>query len=187
MLYWIAQQLGISRHPQPVPLPDGPDGRRDHDRFADRAHHRPEVHRLAARAPGQGPADPERRAADPPRKARHPDDGRADDPDRARILGLDLDGPVQPVRLGGAVRDARLRRDRVPRRLRQGAQRQRRGHLRPDPPAARVRDRRRGGVDHHDRERDPSVSAVHQPHVSGARLVLPGVRRLPPSSRSAMR
>ena len=40
----------------------------------------PEVHFDAARAPGQGPADPRRRPADAPRQGRHADDGRADDP-----------------------------------------------------------------------------------------------------------
>ena len=43
--------------------------------------------------PGQGPADPRRRPAEPPRQARHADDGRPADPDLGVDLGAAVDGP----------------------------------------------------------------------------------------------
>ena len=58
-----------------------------------------------------------------------------------------VDGPEQSVRVGGAVRDARVRGDRVPRRLGQGQEGQPQGRVGADAAAARVPDRgaRRAG------------------------------------------
>ena len=63
MFFWIAQQLGFPGVLQPLPLHHLPRRRGDGDRLVHRPADRPEVHRLAAGPPGQGPADPRRRAA----------------------------------------------------------------------------------------------------------------------------
>ena len=83
MLYWLADLSSSTLVLQPLPLPDLPHRRRDGDGAGHRVPVRPAAHRHAARAAGQGPADPRRRAASAPRQARHADHGRADDPDRA--------------------------------------------------------------------------------------------------------
>src|SRR3546814_8761163 len=58
------------------------------------------VHWLAARAAGQGAADPRGWAAKPFCKARNAHHGRPDDPYINRHLGISLDGPVQHLCLG---------------------------------------------------------------------------------------
>ena len=112
----------LPRHPQPLPLHQLPRRRGERDRAAHRPAARAEVHRLAARQAGQGPADPHRRPAEPSRQARHADHGRAADPDLGRDLGPAVDGPPQSLRLGLPAGHGRLRADRLPRRLRQGPQ-----------------------------------------------------------------
>ena len=84
MLYLDRRAAWLSRHPQPHPLHQLPRRRGDRDRADDRAVDRAGVHPLASRQAGQGPADPRRRPAEPPRQARHADDGRAADPDLGR-------------------------------------------------------------------------------------------------------
>ena len=72
----------------------------------------PTIINFAARAAGQGPADPRRRAADAFQEGRHADHGRADDPVGDRRLVAAVGQPHQRLCLGGAAGDARLRRDR---------------------------------------------------------------------------
>ena len=110
----------LPRPPQPHPLHQLPRRRGERDRAADRPAARAVVHLLAARAAGQGPADPRRRPAKPPRQARHADHGRPADPDLGVGLGPAVDGPHQPLCLGVPAGHRRLRADRLPRRLRQG-------------------------------------------------------------------
>ena len=142
MLYVIAEQLGFPGAPQPHPLHQLPRRRGERDRARHRPVPRALVHLLAARAAGQGPADPRRRPAKPPRQARHADHGRAADPDRGGGLGAAVDGPRQPLCLGVPAGHRRLRRDRLPRRLRQGQESASRRHSGQDPAAARIPHRR---------------------------------------------
>ena len=105
---------------------------------------RPPADRAPARAPGPRPADPQRRPRGPPdHQGRHPDHGRPPDPLGDRRLDAALGALVERLRLDGALRHARLRADRLRRRLRQGAQADPRRRLGPGPPARRLRDRAR--------------------------------------------
>ena len=66
------------------------------------------------------PGGARRRPADAPDQGRHADDGRRADPGLDRRHDAAVGRPRQPLRLGRAARDARLRRDRLGRRLAQG-------------------------------------------------------------------
>ena len=71
--------------------------------------------------PGQGPADPRRRAADaPPHQEGHADDGRPDDPVGHARLDAALGQSRQAPMSGSSSGDHRLRADRLLRRLPQG-------------------------------------------------------------------
>ena len=83
MFLWIAEQLGFPGVLNLFRYITFRAGAATATALVHRPADRPEVHRLAAGAPGQGPADPRRRAAIAPRQARHADHGRADDPDLA--------------------------------------------------------------------------------------------------------
>ena len=81
----------------------------------------PVDHRSSAAAPGQGPADPRRRAEIAyHHQGRHADHGRADDPARHRRLDAAVGQSAQSLRLDRARGDARLRPGRVLRRLSEG-------------------------------------------------------------------
>ena len=84
MLYVIAEQLGFPGVLNLIRYISFRAGAASATALADRPPARAVVHLLAARDAGQGPADPRRRAAEPPRQARHADDGRAADPDLGR-------------------------------------------------------------------------------------------------------
>ena len=106
---------------QPVPLPDLPHRRRGAHGADHQLRGRPVADPLAARAPGQRPADPQRRPRLAPRaQAGHADHGRHADPARADARHAALGRPDQRLRLGGAADHARLRRHRPGRRLPQG-------------------------------------------------------------------
>src|SRR5690606_4642999 len=79
---------------QPRPLFEFPRRRGDRDRARHRTVDRSALHRLAARAAGQGATDPRRWAAEPFCQARHADHGRPDDPDVDDCVGAVVDGLV---------------------------------------------------------------------------------------------
>ena len=121
MLYWLADlssTLSIFNVFRYLTVRTG--GLDDH-RAGVRVHVRPVDHRSSAAAPGQGPADPRRRAEiAPPHQDRHADHGRADDPARHRRRDAALGQSAQSLRLDRAGGDARLRPGRLLRRLSQG-------------------------------------------------------------------
>ena len=159
MFLWIAEQLGYPGVFNLFRYITLPRRRGDRDRLVPRPADRPEVHRLAAGPPGQGPADPRRRPAVPPRQARHADHGRADDPDLADRVDAAVDGLLQPLSVGLPADHRRLRRDRLPRRLRQGQEAPPQGRFRPGAAARRVRRRRHRLLDHLLGRRGPSSTS----------------------------
>ena len=75
---------------------------------------RPLDHRSSASAPGQGPADPQRRPAIAHRRQEgHAHHGRADDPVRARGVDPAVGQSAQSLCLDRAGGDARLRLRRL--------------------------------------------------------------------------
>ena len=133
---------------------------------------------LAARAPGQGPADPRRRPAKPPRQARHADHGRPADPHLDDGVGAAVDGPHQPLCLGVPVGHHRLRADRIPRRLRQGHQGAPRRAVGQDAADRRIHHRRGRDLADRPRRQYAALSAVHPGAGDRPRLVLHRVRRV---------
>ena len=93
---------------QRLPLHHLPRGRRLLHRARLRLPVRAAADRDAAGPPGPRPADPERRAGEPPRhQAGHADHGRAADPFGDPGLDAALGALVERLRLDGDVRDAR--------------------------------------------------------------------------------
>ena len=178
MLYLIAEQLGFPGVLNLIRYISFRAGAASATALADRPVARAVAHFLAARAAGQGPADPRRRAAKPPRQARHADHGRPADPDLDGDVGPAVDGPSQPLRLGVPSGHRRLRDDRVPRRLRQGEEGAPCGLVGQDPARARVPDRRLRDLADRPGGDDKSLSSVRAGTGGRPRLVLHRVRRL---------
>ena len=141
MLYWLAELSHHFGRLQRLPLHHLPHRRRRRHRACSSCSSSARHHRLAAAEAGQGPADPRRRAAVAPRDQEgHADHGRADDPvGPAWSRPLLWANPEQRLCLDRAVRDARLRRHRLLRRLSQGHQADHKRLFRPLAARARVR------------------------------------------------
>ena len=128
------------RGPERLSLHHLPYRWRDHD-GADRfVPVRPGDDRAAARAPEAGAADPRRRTGGAPAdQERHADHGRCADPACGLLVDDPLGRPDQPLYLGGARRDRRLRRHRFPRRLSEGLKTQLQGAFRQAQNGAAIR------------------------------------------------
>ena len=145
---------------------------------------RPRDHFRASAEAGQRPADPHRRAGIAHhRQGRHADDGRADDPVRPVLLDAAVGQSRQPLCLGGALGHARLRPDRLLRRLSESQETDARRLYRPHAPGHRSGHRG-------DSPASPWSSSADRPFSTSLvfpffkelrdqfRLVLPAVRRL---------